>query len=220
PDDDALPGIDVAVNTPAVASNYLNHAEKTWELVQSLPRGGNAVFTVPRPPVSCTGTTLKPLFLAAAHWKRSGRLPHANITLVVDRPHLLGVPELDARLHRHLADLDVNVQLGAAVTAVHPDERECTVTSSDGVTQRLPYDMLHLVPPFRGPEWITASGLFREGSHGLADVDPHTFRHRLHPQVWAVGDCASVDTDPSGGALRRQVSILVDNILAVRNGHA
>ncbi|PRC51502.1 pyridine nucleotide-disulfide oxidoreductase, partial [Mycobacterium sp. ITM-2017-0098] len=42
PDDDALPGIDVAVNTPAVASNYLNHAEKTWELVQSLPRGGNA----------------------------------------------------------------------------------------------------------------------------------------------------------------------------------
>ncbi|PRC54782.1 pyridine nucleotide-disulfide oxidoreductase, partial [Mycobacterium sp. ITM-2017-0098] len=42
----------------------------------------------------------------------------------------------------------------------------------------------------------------------------------LHPQVWAVGDCASVDTDPSGGALRRQVSILVDNILAVRNGHA
>ena len=30
PDDAALPGIDAAMSTPAVASNYLNAAEKTW----------------------------------------------------------------------------------------------------------------------------------------------------------------------------------------------
>jgi sulfide:quinone oxidoreductase len=218
PDESGFPGIAAASESPAVASNYLDQAEKTWQLVQSLPPGGRAVFTVPRPPVSCSGTTIKPLFLAAAHWKRSGRLPGAEITLVVDRPQLLGVPALDARLHRHLADLGVRVQLDTAVTAVHPQERQCSLTHADGTTRRLDYDMLHLVPPFRGPEWITGSGLAGDGSHGLVDSDPRTFRHRRHSDVWALGDCATVDTDPSGGALRRQVSILVDNLLAARRG--
>jgi len=222
PDVDALPDIATAVETPAVASNYLDLAEKTWELVRALPRAGRAVFTVPRAPVSCTGTTIKPLFLAAAHWKRAGRLPGTEITLVVDRPHLLGVPELDARLHRYLDQLGVDVRLDTAVTALHPAQRECSVTPAGGTAQRLGYDMLHLVPPFRGPAWIAASGLAagsgHPGGHGLVDIDPRTFRHRVHRAVWALGDCAAVDTDPSGGALRRQVAILVDNVIAARSG--
>jgi sulfide:quinone oxidoreductase len=218
PDSDALPGIEAALESPAVASNYLNCAEKTWKLVQSLPSGGRAVFTAPRPPVSCTGTTIKPLFLAAAHWKKSGRLPGLDITLVVDRAQLLGVPALDHRLQRHLDDLNVRVQLGYGVTELDLDQRRLTLTRTDGNTEQLPYDMLHLVPPFRGPIWITTSGLAAKSSHGLVDIDPRTFRHRSHPNIWAVGDCAAVDTDPSGGALRRQVSILADNLLAARRG--
>lgn len=215
PDDDALPGIDAALDTPFVASNYLNQAEQTWELVQAVPASGHAIFTVPRPPVSCTGTTIKPLFLAAAHWKRTR--PGIEITLVVDRPHLLGVPGLDARLGECLQELGVRVESSTAVTALHPDQRQITVTRADRTSEQLSYDMLHLVPPFRGPRWITESGLSGR-DNGLVDVDPATFRHRSHDGVWAVGDCASVETDPSGGALRRQVAILVDNILAARGG--
>lgn len=72
-DSAALAGVAAALETPHVASNYLDRAEKTWDLVQSMQPGAHAVFTVPRPPVSCTGTTVKPLFLAAAHWQRTGR---------------------------------------------------------------------------------------------------------------------------------------------------
>jgi sulfide:quinone oxidoreductase len=77
--------------------------------------------------------------------------------------------------------------------------------------------MLHLVPPFRGPRWLASSGL-AHGTRGLVDVDPRTLRHVAHYDVWAAGDVACVDTDPSGGALRRQATILVDNLLAARNG--
>ena len=217
PDKAALPGINDALDTPAVASNYLNRAEKTWELVQSIPRGGHAVFTVPRPPVSCTGTTLKPLFLAAAHWRRTNRLPGVDITLVIDRPQFLGVPALDGRLQHHLDELNVQV-LHSAVTALHPDERLLTLTDPAGANQQVSYDMCHLVPPFRGPGWVETSGLAGEGSHGLVDVDPRTFQHRAHPDIWAAGDAAAIDTDPSGGALRQQISILVDNLLAARTG--
>ncbi|WP_172826522.1 FAD/NAD(P)-binding oxidoreductase, partial [Mycobacterium sp. 1423905.2] len=214
PDDDALPDLQAAADDPAVASNYLDRAEKTWQLVQAVRSGQHAVFTVPRPPVSCTGTTVKPLFLAAAHWKRNRC--DVSMTLVIDRADFLGVPDLDERLGRLLSDLNVRVIGNTAVTAVHPAQRRITVTG--GTSTELGYDMLHLVPPFRGPKWIAESGLTGDQPHGLVDIDPKTFRHRTQPDVWAIGDGAAVDTDPSGGALRRQVAILVDNLLAARSG--
>lgn len=217
PDDAALPGIAAALASPGVASNYLDHAEKTWDLVRSMKPGGHAVFTVPRPPVSCTGTTVKPLFLAAAHWKRTGRIPGIDITLVVDRPRLLGVRALDDLLQGHLDDLGVRILFDSAVSALHPEQRQLTLTGA--TVRELPYDMLHLVPPFRGPGWVESSGLARADGRGLVDVDSRTFRHRAHPDVWAVGDGATVDTDPSGGALRRQARILVGNIIAARRGN-
>ena len=217
-DDAALPGVEAALRSPAVASNYLDHAEKTWDLVRATTPGSHAVFTVPRAPVSCTGTTIKPVFLAAAHWKRAGIFADVDVTLVIDRPGLVGVPDLDARLRRHLGELDVRVLYDTAVSGLRPDERELELTDATGATQRLPYDLLHLVPPFCGPSWVTEAGLAAEGAHGLVDVDPRTLRHRRYDDVWAAGDGATVDTDPSGGALRRQIAILVDNLLATRNG--
>ncbi|GAB7067112.1 NAD(P)/FAD-dependent oxidoreductase [Mycobacterium hodleri] len=220
PDTDELPGVDAAMENPAVTSNYLDAAEKTWELVQRIPIGGHAVFTVPRPPVSCTGTTIKPLFLAAAYWQRTRRLPGVQMTLVVDRPTLLDAPDLDTKIRAELRNLGVRVLCDTAVTGLFPEDRHITVTSRrDGAVRPISYDLLHLVPPFRGPRWLASSGLAADDACGVADVDPATFRHRRHPEVWAVGDGANVGTDPSGGALRPQVSMMVDNLLAARHGH-
>ncbi|WP_439029569.1 NAD(P)/FAD-dependent oxidoreductase [Gordonia terrae] len=216
PDQNAMPGIDLAIADPAVGSNYLDRAEQTWDVVASMPRGGSAVFTVPRPPVSCTGTTYKPLFLAAAHWRRIGILDTLDITLVVDRPQLLGVDGLDARLTRCLDDLGVRVLLDSEVR-LHPVDRRVTVVT-DGNAEQVRYDMLHLVPPFRGPDIVANSGLAAESKHGLVDIDPHTLRHRTHPSVWAAGDGAAIATDPSGGGLRRQIAVLADNLAAARAG--
>ena len=217
PDTDELPGIDAALATPGVASNYLNLAEKTWDLIEAIPARGRAVFTVPRPPVSCTGTTVKPLFLAAGYWWRTGRLADLDITLVVDRPELLGVPALDDKLSKLLREWNVRVLLNTSVIALKP-EADAIAVDNGGSTEHLPYDMLHLVPPFRGPQWLQSSSMTAQGSHGLVDIDSKTLRHRIHPNIWAAGDVAAVDTDPSGGALRRQIKILVDNLLAARSG--
>jgi sulfide:quinone oxidoreductase len=214
PDEAALPDVYATLDTAAVASNYLDHAEKTWQLVESM-MAGCAVFTEPRPPVSCTGTTLKPLFLAAAYWRRMGRLGDIDITLIVDRPNLLGVEAIDERLRGYLDEIGVEV-LNGAVAELHPAEQKVSVKTREGADQKVAYDLLHLVPPFRGPTWIESSGLAAE--HGLVDIDPKSFRHRGHPNVWALGDAASVATDPSGGAIRKQSAILVNNLLAARNG--
>jgi len=217
-DNDALPGVWAALRSPSVTSNYLDRAERTWQLVRDLPARSSAVFTVPRPPVGCTGTTLKPLFLAADHWTRTGRMPGIDITLVVDRDRLLGVPQLDESVLARLRELAVRILTRTAVTALHPDSGHITVTDHDGVDERLGYDMLHLVPPFRGPKWLQESNLSGSAPHGVVDIDGRTLRHRVYPEVWAAGDGAAIDTDSSGGALRKQISILVDNLIAARSG--
>lgn len=214
PDTDALGGIDAALATDAVASNYLDRPEATWRLVQTIAPRGRAVFTVPRPPVSCTGTTIKPLFLAIAHWRKVSR--PVDVTLVIDRPRLLGVPALDDQLLGRCRELGVRVLHQTAVTALAPDRQRITVTDNGGQQTDLDYDMLHLVPPFRGPRWLEASGLTGTAPHGLVDIDPLTLQHRTFADVWAAGDAAAVDTDPSGGGLRRQIGVLVDNLLAAR----
>lgn len=215
-DEEALPGVSAAMDAAEVTSNYLDRAEKTWRLVQAMPSRGHAVFTVPRAPVSCTGTTIKPLFLAAAHWTRTRR--DVRITLVVDRPHLIGVAGIDARLRARLEELGVQTLLGTRVTELHPEHREISVAEGGAAARRESYDLLHLVPPFRGPRWVAESRLARTTSDGLVDVDPETFRHRAVADVWAAGDAAGVHTDPSGGALRRQIAMLVDNVIAARDG--
>jgi sulfide:quinone oxidoreductase len=214
PDTEELPGTDAALQSPAVASNYLNHAEKTWRLIENLAPRGHAVFTVPRPPVSCTGTTIKPLFLAAAYWQRRGHQP--DLTLLIDRERFLGVPAIDDRLETRLQQIGVRVLHNTRVTAVKPEAQSVTVDGA--ASEQLTYDLLHLVPPFRGPHWLQTSGVTGDDPHGLVDIDPKTLRHREFAHIWAAGDGAAVDTDPSGGALRRQVAVLVDNILAARNG--
>ncbi|MFI8568044.1 NAD(P)/FAD-dependent oxidoreductase [Rhodococcus sp. NPDC078407] len=228
PDDEALPGIAEAANSDAVASNYLGLAEKTWRLISTLSSTGvgenasraAAVFTVPRLPVGCTGTTLKPLFLAAAHWRATGQLADIDITLVIDREGLLGVPALDSVLRRHLDDLGVRIMDRSAVTALSPETEQITVTDHRGAQQIIDYRMLHLVPPFRGQPWVELSGLSGDGRHGLVDIDPRTLQHREHHEIWAAGDGAGIDTDSSGGGLRKQIAVLVDNVLAARAGRA
>jgi sulfide:quinone oxidoreductase len=79
-------------------------------------------------------------------------------------------------------------------------------------------DVAHAVPHYRAPRRIADSGLAADAAPGLVDIDPGTLRHRRHGSIWALGDAAALATRSSGGALRRQVSILAANIAAARTG--
>lgn len=216
PDEEALPGVTAALARPRVVSNYLDAATRTWEGIRALGRrGGHAVFTLPRPPVSCSATTLKPLFMALDHWQAAGSAVWA--TVLVDRPTIVGVDDLDRTVLSALHDRGVRVRLDTAVVGLDAGADSIRVRASDGTEESVEFDLLHLVPPYRAGGYIAAAGL--AGSHaGLVDVDPETFAHRRFPRIWSLGDCADLGTDPSGGALRKQAPVCSHNILAARLG--
>ena len=78
--------------------------------------------------------------------------------------------------------------------------------------ERLPADLIHILPPYAAPEIVVASGLDADGTNGFIAVDPATLRHRVFRRVWAVGDACDLGDGRTGGALRHQVKIVIDNI--------
>lgn len=214
----ATPGLAEAYHAGWATTTFLpDTAPQLWPMIQAT-RSGTALFTVPPEPAPCGGSALKPLFLACDEWRRRGVLGAITVVLAVPTETVLGVPFIDRRLEPYLRRYGVEVHTATTLTEVDPEARQVTLDGRGGTLRVTDVSMAHLVPEYRTDAWLTDSGLTRSAG-GLIDVDPETLRHRQHPDIWAIGDAASLQTRPSGGALRRQVKILGDNIVAARLGH-
>lgn len=214
---DAVPGAREAVATEHAATSYLpEQAARTWEMLSALT-SGRAVFAISDRHVPCAPVGLKPLFAAADHWRSTGVLGDIAVDLLVEGPRLVNHARGDRELRAAADRYNIRVRLGTTVESVDADARTLRLRGPNG-EETTPYDALYLAPPHRAYDWIAASGLATAGSEGFVAVDPHTLQHVAYPRVWGLGDAATVDTLPSGGALRKQVPVVARNIQARRTG--
>lgn len=214
PDAEATPGLPEAISAGWSPSSYLRRtAEATWAAIRATDRG-RVVFTVPPEPAPAGGTALKPLFLACDRWRSRGVLDRIDVHLVTPYEAVLDLPFLDRRLTPHLERFSVTVHHRATVSAVDPHRRAVSLATDGGQRELADVSWASVVPRHRPPDWVAPLA----GTGGLVDVDPETLAHRTLPRVWSLGDVAAVDTRPSGGALRRQVEILAENIRRRRTG--
>lgn len=233
PDWDAAPGSRAAVYSEHGSSNYVDErATRTWELTRDF-RAGRAVFVVADGPVPCAGAGLKPMFLAADHWRKAGVLDDVEITAVLGWDSIFGNDAIDDQLRAAAARYGITVITGTRVESVDAVARTLQISTQSGDRAdgqvELGYDFLHLVPRHRAPDWVRTFGLAVEDPvsltggaaradraygdvRGMIDVDPQTLHHRRHDRVWALGDAANVHASRSGGALRKQAAVVADNI--------
>lgn len=214
----AVPGLAEAMRTPFGVSNY-DHAlaAKASPLLRDL-REGTVVFVQAEGTSSCPGAAQKPMYLACAWWRARGVLERIRVVLVTPEPSLHGIPEIDRELARKVEEYGIEVRFGAHLLAVDPSQRTLTIGGADD-TETLGYDVLHAAPPQAAPDWLAASPLSApRSSGGWVEIDPETFRHVRHPDVWSLGDAADTAAYRSGGALRRQAKILCRNLLAALRG--
>ncbi len=213
-----VPGLPEAMATPAGISNYdFDLAAKASPVLRDL-RSGTVVFTQPSEPASCGAAAQKPMYLACDWWRAIGVRDDIRVVFVCPDPVPFGIPAIDDELRRKLDEYGIEVRYSRELRSVDAEARTVVIGHGD-TEETLAYDVLHAVPPQRAPEWIAGSGLAAsDDPHGFVDVDPETFQHLRHPEIWAVGDAASVATRRSGGAIRRQAKALVKNMRAVREG--
>ena len=215
PDWDRLPGSAEAMEGSHAGTTFLPEmVEPMWQSIRSL-RSGRAVFAISDGPTPCGQTGQKVAYLACEHWQRQGVLDRIEVTLVTPATGITGIEKLDRELRPWVERYGIEVVDRARLGSVDAAERELRIHTDRG-DRTLRYDLLHLVPPYAAPGWIAEAGL--AGPDGHLDVDPRTLQHRRYPDIWGCGDAAAADCERSGGALRKQTPVVVDNLRAVVDG--
>ena len=212
----AIEGLSETLGRNGVTSNYLYHlAPYTWELVQGLD-GGRAIFTQPPMPIKCAGAPQKAMYLAADHWKRSGRLGQVHIDFCNAGAVLFGVPAYVPALMSYIDAYAIDLHFGETLIEVAGPARTATFATrkADGSskTVKREFDMLHVVPPQVAPDFIRISPL--ADAAGWVDVDATTLRHKAWANIHGLGDATNSPNAKTAAAARKQAPVVAHNVLA------
>ncbi|GLZ49778.1 pyridine nucleotide-disulfide oxidoreductase [Actinomycetospora sp. NBRC 106375] len=215
-----IAGLGETLGRDGVSSNYAYElAPATWKFIRET-RSGTAVFGMPAGPIKCAGAPQKIAYLAADHWRKQGVLENIDIHLVLPTPGMFGVKVFSDALAKVADDYGITVHFKSEVSAVDSGQREATVTNLDSQeTTKLPYDVMHLVPPQSAPDWIKKGPLAdAENPNGYVEIDKHTMRHARYGNVFSLGDAGSSPNSKTGAAIRKQAPVAVENLLSVMKG--
>lgn len=215
---DKVKGLKETLGKNNVCSNYsVEHVEYTWTTIQAM-ESGNAIFTQPPMPIKCAGAPQKIMYLAADRFRKKGILDKFNIEFYTATPGMFGVPFFAKALLKVVADYGIKTNFTSNLIAIDGKKKTATFEVTEGdkkseVTK--PFDMIHVTPPQSAPDFIKKSPL--ANAAGWVDVHPKTLQHSKYPNIFGLGDATSTPNAKTAAAVRKQVPIVVDNILNVMN---
>ena len=215
-------------------------ATKTWEQMQKYVAQAKSgkktkfVFTHPSTPIKCGGAPKKIMYLANARLKEEGARENAELTFYPNGGAMFGVPEYhDAILgqfkrenfkwhYRHNL-IEVDKEKKIAVFDSKWQEKgpwDPVMKDYEVIPKhekiRVAYDFLHITPAQLAPREIGESDL--GSAKGWVPVNKETLQHIRYENVFSLGDVAQVPMGKTGGSIRKQYKVLVDNLIAHMNG--
>ena len=223
-----IKGLPEAIEKGIAVSNYLD-PNKTWSALQKF-KGGHALFTQPATPIKCGGAPQKIAYLAADYLRKNGLAKSSKVTFATPGSVIFGVKEIKETLEKVIERYNIDfkpfhnpVEINSDEKYVifknnSPEDNQCVI-NEDGTQTITPkqenikiaFDFLHLAPPQAAPKFIRESSLANDA--GWLDVDHHSMVHHKYSNVFGLGDVAALPTAKTGAAIRKQVPIVVDNIM-------
>ena len=224
-----IEGLPEALEKGVVCSNYTD-PEHTWETIKNF-KGGNAIFTQPTTPIKCGGAPQKIAYLAADYFKKNGLQNKSNVIFATPGSVIFGVKPIRETLMKVIHRYGIHFKPFYAPFKIDPDkklvyfrntapeENKCVIIEDNELGEKLsgdtviemPFDLLHLAPPQTAPKFVKESALVNEA--GWLDVDHHSLQHNKYKNIFGLGDVAALPTAKTGAAIRKQVPVLVENIL-------
>ncbi|MFN2260967.1 MAG: FAD/NAD(P)-binding oxidoreductase [Psychroflexus sp.] len=226
-----IEGLESSLGKGVVCSNYTD-SKHTWEVLQNF-KGGNAIFTQPTTPIKCGGAPQKIAYLAADYFQKNKT--DARVVFATPGSVLFGVKEIRDTLTKvvdrygmHFKPFYAPVKIDAdkkivTFKYVGDDENQCVENESKSIGEKIsgdaiiemPFDMLHLAPPQTAPKFIKESNLVTK--EGWLDVNINSLQHNEYPNIFGLGDVAALPTAKTGAAIRKQVPVVVENLMFMMN---
>ena len=218
-------------------------AERTWEIMQnkieeakkaSPEKPVRWIFTHPNTPIKCGGAPKKIMNLANARLKEAGVRDNVEMLFCTNGGAMFGIPEYhDAVLgqfkregfkwnYRHNL-IEVHKERKIAVFDAKWQEKgpwdpimhEYEVVPKHEKVE-IAYDFLHISPPQMAPRELRESDV--GSAAGWIPVNKETLQHFQYKNIYSIGDVAQVPMGKTGGSVRKQYKVLVDNIVAQMEG--
>ncbi len=212
-----IEGLEETIGKNGVCSNYLlQYAEYTRKCLQSL-KSGKVLFTQPPMPIKCAGAPQKIMYLAAHSWEKQQRLGDYEIAFYTATPGLFGVSEFVPPLTRYIERYNIDLNLQSNLVAIDGPGKKAVFQQGETKVE-LDFDVIHVVPPQVAPEFIRNSPCADDS--GWLAVDPHTLRSSDYANIFGVGDVINAANAKTAAAVRKQVPVVCENLIAAINGEA
>lgn len=213
-----IEGLAETLGRNGVTSNYrYDLAPYTWQLVQQMRRG-KALFTQPPMPIKCAGAPQKAMYLSADRWRRAGVLKDVDIQFCNAGAVLFGVADYVPALMEYVKAYGIGLNFGQTLVAVDGPAKKATFmkANADGTKEKITrdFDMIHVVPPQKAPDFIRVSPL--ADAAGWIDIDAGTLRHKQFANIFALGDAGNTTNAKTAAAARKQAPVVAHNLLALR----
>lgn len=178
---------------------------KSWE-------GGKLVMAISELPFKCPVAPIEFVCLADWYFTEIGIRDKVDITFVTPLPGAFTKPIATKMLSELLKDKNINVVPEFYIEKIDNDTKE--LVSYD--EQRIPFDVLTIVPVNMGSEAIDRSGMGDD--LGFIPTDKETLRSKDYENIFVIGDASNIPTSKAGSVAHFSGEILYENILSAIEG--
>lgn len=218
---------------------FADGAEATYKGIEELiakakthkgPQKLQAIFTHPNTAIKCGGAPKKIMYLTNARLEEAGVRDKVEMTFYPNGGSMFGIKDYHTAILNQFEKRDfkwnynhnlieVDTEAKVAVFDKHfkvQGEYDEDIEEYEMITKHerveVEYDFMHVTPPMKAPDVV---GNSKVGSgKGWVPVNKETLQHVKFKNVWCLGDVAAVPMGKTGGSVRKQYKVLVDNLIA------
>lgn len=240
-----IKGLKETLGKNNVSSNYsFDYAPYTWEMIKNF-KGGTAVFTNPTSPIKCGGAPHKIMYMACDYWQKNGVLDKTEVHYISGASVIFGVPEYAKTLKDVVSKFNIKTHFQSNVYEIDGSNKKVFFTTkqakealqgnfnkaiagcyaidesaneNEDIKVMMNFDLCHAVPAQSAPDFIKTSPIAdKNNPYGYVEINKNTMQHSRYNNVFALGDCTNAPCSKTGAAIRKQVPVVVSNVLAVIN---
>jgi sulfide:quinone oxidoreductase len=194
-----------------------------------------ALYSHPNTPIKCGGAPKKVMYLTDGWLRKEGNRDNVEMTFLPNGGKMFGVKEYHEAIVKQYEKRNMKWKYKHNLIKVDKANKVATFRNTYEVEEfdedlgekmkvkkhkdiEMKYDYLHVTPPMMAEK---AAGTSKLGSaKGWIPVVKETLQHMKYKNVFAIGDIAAVPMGKTGGSVRKQAPVLVQNLIDVMEGKA
>ena len=176
-------------------------------------RGGRILIGIAGMPYKCPPAPLEVAFLIESELRERGLRDKSELHFCSPIGRAFTIESVSDMATPILEEKGIELHTFFNVEAIHPDRK--VVESLEG--EELPYDLLVLVPPHKGQQFLIDSGL-APGPGGWLPTDRNTLQVGDHPEIHALGDATDLPLSKAGSTAHFEAPVVAERIAAAVEG--